>query len=71
MAGVGDLLMQRLKAVEARAGQGQSFLGKHLELLPSVDVTALSSAERAMATSLEAKELKLKELLARQKKQHG
>lgn len=71
LAGVGDLLIQRLKAVEARAGQGQSFLGKHLELLPAVDVSALSSAERAVATSLEARELKLKELLAKQKKQHS
>ena len=71
LAGIGDLLMQRLKSVEARAFQGQNFLGKHLELLPSVEVSALSQSERAVATNLEAKELKLRELLSKQKKQNS
>ena len=63
------MLMQRLKSVEARASNGQSFLGKHLELLPVVEMSALSSSGREVASYLEARELKLRDLLLKQKKQ--
>ena len=52
VASAADFLMQRFKAVEVGTQEGWN-LGKHLELTPSLRVTAVGQAERAAAVRME------------------
>ena len=70
MASVGDVLMQRYRSLESRANFGSDHLGKHLELIPHTEASAAGQAELELAAGLELKELKLRELLLKQKVGH-
>ena len=61
LAQLGDLLMQRFKAVEVAAVDGWA-IAKHLELIPSAGLSSISNMERKLATDMEMREMKLHEL---------
>ena len=56
---VGGLLIQRFKAVEVAVADGSWTQARHLELIPSQDVSLVSSAERSMASRIEIQKRKL------------
>ena len=58
-ASAADFLMQRFKAIEVGTQEGW-HIGKHLELTPSLRVTAVSQAERAAAVRMEKVEASMK-----------
>ena len=60
---VGDLAMQRLKAPEAAHTDGQWALGRHLELIPDLEVSAATQSEREAAAKAELRSVKLREAL--------
>jgi hypothetical protein len=60
VAQVGDLLMQRFKAIEATTGDMPWAVAQHLELIPQSQVTALADEERAAAASIELRESRLR-----------
>ena len=51
ITGLGDLLMQRYKAVEHGATHGWQA-ARHLQLLPAADVTAVSARESEIVSHL-------------------
>ena len=55
----GDLLIQRFKAIEVAVADGSWTQARHLELIPSQDVTLVSTAERSMASRLELQKIRL------------
>ena len=61
LAECGDLLIQRLKAIETSVNDGNWNMAMHLELIPSQDVTLVSTSERAAAAKAELQRMKLRE----------
>ena len=59
-AGAGDVLMQRFKAVETASADGHWSIAKHMELLPTTTVSAVTDREREVAARMEKEERKLK-----------
>jgi len=64
LAELGDLLMQRYKAVETAASDASWEIARHYELIPDTGVSAVSFSERAAATAMRQRELKLEKLAA-------
>ena len=62
LAELGDLPTQRYKAVETAASDASWDVACHFELIPDTSVTAVSFSERAAATSMRQRELKLEKL---------
>jgi len=58
---VGDLLVQRLKAIEMAVFDGNWNLARHLELIPPQEVTLVSVPEKAQAAKVELQRVKLLE----------
>ena len=56
-AELGDLLMQRFRAIECAAVEGGWETAKHMELIPPTETTSLTQRERADAAALEVREL--------------
>jgi hypothetical protein len=61
LARVGDLLVQRLKAIEMAVFDGNWNLARHLELIPPQEVTLVSVPEKAQAAKVELQRVKLLE----------
>ena len=62
---VGDMLMQRLKAIEQATKDGHWQVARHLELVDGTDIGLASRAEVASAVSSYSEGAKLKERLSR------
>ena len=62
---VGDLLVQRFKALEASIADGSWAIARHLELLPQEDVGLSSGGERAIATRSELQRIRLADAASR------
>ena len=60
---VGDILMQRYKAIEASMAEGCWDLARHYELIPPMSATTVSASERSFATRMAIREAKLKQNL--------
>ena len=60
---VGDVLMQRLRAIEEFVETKTWTLGKHLELTTPMDGTLTTEAERSIAVRAELRSAKLREAL--------
>lgn len=65
-AGLGDLLMQRMKAVEASLSEGWG-VANYQELIPPPKATLTTDQERAFATRHALQQKKLQETAARKK----
>ena len=59
LAAAGDVLMQRFKAVEIAATEQNWDLAKYIEVLPERGASAVTEAERAAASKLKARDLKI------------
>ena len=64
-AEVGDLLMQRFRAIECAAVEGGWEMARHMELIPPMTATSVTQRERQDAASLELQELKVRALQQR------
>eukprot|EP00438_Fugacium_kawagutii_P012071 Skav210675 [mRNA] locus=scaffold5572:31742:33130:- [translate_table: standard] len=64
---LGDLLMQRLKAVETALAEGSWQAARHQELIPPAAASLTTEAERKRAAKTELNALKLKEMVAKGK----
>ena len=62
---LGDMLMQRLKAIEQATKDGHWKVAEHLELVDSTDIGLASSAEVSAAVATYSEGAKLKERLTR------
>ena len=62
LAELGDLLMQRYKAVETASSDATWEIARHYELIPDTAVSAVSFTERAAATAMRQRELQLEKL---------
>jgi len=62
LAGLGELLMQRFKALELRINHGDTALSKHIELLPESEYSTMTLMEKEMAAEMERRHLKLAKL---------
>ena len=62
---VGDMLMQRLKAIEQATKDGHWQVAQHLELVDSTDIGLASQAEVSAAASTYSEGAKLKERLGK------
>ena len=62
LAELGDLLMQRYKAVETASSDASWDIARHYELIPDTSVSTVSFSERAAATAMRQRELKLEKL---------
>jgi hypothetical protein len=60
---VGDVLMQRLRAIEEFVETKTWTLGRHLELITPLDGTLTTEAERSIAVRAELRSAKLREAL--------
>ena len=60
LAGVGDMLMQRLKAIQQATKDGNWALAKHLELCDTDNVGLATQQERSEAVQAELQHQKLK-----------
>ena len=56
----GDIIMQRYKAVELASIEGNWRIASHLELLPVEASSAVTTAEREVASTLELREASLR-----------
>ena len=65
---VGDLAMQRFKAVEQASQDGRWEVARHLEVIPPQDLGSSTMAEREAATRAEARRLKLANALEKHTK---
>ena len=63
IAEVGDVLMQRFKAVELASQEGNWRIAQHLELIPDTGVSASSYKERRAAAKLELEDYRLRKAL--------
>ena len=65
IAEAGDLLMQRFKAIELASGSGEGGwnLARHVELIPSTQVSASTTAEARQSMKAEMETLKYEEKL--------
>ena len=63
LAELGDLLMQRLKALETSLVESNWMSARHQELIPPQAASLTSESERRRAAKQEAASLKLKELM--------
>jgi hypothetical protein len=61
---VGDVLMQRLRAIEEFVETKTWTLGRHLELITPLDGTLTTESERSIAVRAELRTAKLREALA-------
>ncbi len=68
LACLGDLLMQRLKALEISLQDGSWLTARHQELLPAAAASLTSQAGRNRAAKEELREMKLREALEAAKK---
>ena len=66
-AEAGDLLVQRLKALETSFGEGGWSTARHQELIPAVGASMTNQAEREGAAKAELRNLKLRQALAKAK----
>ena len=64
---LGDMLMQRLKALEASFADGSWVVARNQELLPDAQASLTSQSERSKAAKEELRLLKLKEALKKAK----
>ena len=64
-AGVGDILMQRFKAVESAASNNTWEFSKHPEILPETQFQASSQREREAAAKMVIREPKFQQDLRR------
>jgi hypothetical protein len=64
---LGDMLMQRLKALEASFSDGSWVVARNQELLPDAQASLTSQSERSKAAKEELRLLKLKEALKKAK----
>lgn len=64
IASLGDLLMQRFKALEISIVEGWN-VAKHMELIPEDESMSVTEAERKLATALEVKDLRFNQLRTR------
>jgi len=71
LAELGDLLTQRYKAVETAASEASWEIAKHYELIPDTSVSAVSFSERAAATAMRQRELKLEKLATESRSRRG
>ena len=62
---LGDMLMQKLKAIEQTTKDGHWKVAEHLELVDSTDIGLASSAEVSAAVATYSEGAKLKERLSR------
>ncbi|CAK0827383.1 unnamed protein product [Prorocentrum cordatum] len=62
---LGDVLMQRLKAIEQATKDGHWKIAEHLELIDSTDIGLASSAEVSAAVASYSEGAKLKDALSR------
>ena len=62
---VGDILIQRFKALETSVADGGWTIARHLELLPQAEVGLSTDRERAIATRAELDRVKLAEAASR------
>lgn len=62
---LGDLLIQRLKALEGSLGDQSWGVSRHLELIPPMAATLTSEEERKRAAKMELAQAKLKEMMGR------
>ncbi|CAK0842773.1 unnamed protein product, partial [Prorocentrum cordatum] len=62
---LGDMLMQRLKAIEQATKDGHWKIAEHLELIDSTDIGLASSAEVSAAVASYSEGAKLKDALSR------
>ena len=60
---VGDLLMQRFKAIETATSDGTWAVAKHLELIPPMECSVSTEVELEAATKQELRRLTLREKL--------
>ena len=63
LAEVGDVAMQRCKAVELASSEKSWDVAQRLEIVPSMKPSALSTAERHAAANHQYQELKLQEMM--------
>jgi hypothetical protein len=63
LGSVGDVLLQRFKAVEMAARDSNWSVSQHLELIPKSSVSASSSWKRRAAADLELSEIRFREKL--------
>ena len=68
VAAVGDILIQRFKAVETAAADQSWDLAGHLELIPRAEVSSVATDEKEAAVAIKLRELKVAELSARLKR---
>jgi len=66
VARCGDTLIQRFKSVETAASEGSWRVASRLELIPEASVSSVTPAEREAAATLELREAKLRDLLAKE-----
>ena len=68
---LGDVAMQRLKALETSHKEGSWDLAKHHELIPATMASITGDEERHVAARVEFQELKLREAIARARSGRG
>ena len=71
LARLGDLLMQRLKAVESAVLEGAWTMAKHQELIPDIGASLSNPAEREAAAKAELRAIKLRKALEHAKGKGG
>ena len=67
----GDMLMQRLKALETSIQEGSWATAKHQELIPPVTTSITGDSERDLVVKAESRALKLRERLEKARKGRG
>ena len=65
IARAGDVLVQRLKAIEVAVSDGSWAVAQHHELIAPVDVSLVTSAERSQTNRLEVQRSRLHEAVQR------
>lgn len=65
LGALGDLLIQRVKALETSIGDMGCSTAKHQELIPPVGASLTSDPERRKAAKAEMAAMKLKEMVAK------
>ena len=59
LAQIGDLLVQRMKAIEIAIAVGQWYVAQHHELIPPMDSGLVSPSERAVTAHSELQRLRV------------
>ena len=63
LAKMGDISIQRFKALEAAIGDGQRALARHYEIIPPTEASSVTYLEKEHAAKLELRERQLRDRL--------